>query len=202
MKDTRTDSETAALSQLFSSRTLRELSRKGYSPTVARLLHESDIFQQMNDTSTLSEVFEKAFCTLQTRENRHEYVYKNAIAQKILFGKHSTSTSCMLTEFRAGPCKADVVILNGTSLVYEIKSERDKLSRLDKQLEEYLKIFDNVNVISGENHLSALEKCIPSEVGIQVLTSRFQIRQHRCCDPIWPIFAQTKYSNACKGRNT
>lgn len=47
----------------------------------------------------------------------------NVIANKILLGKHSLNTSHMLSEFRVGYNKADVVIINGTSSVYEIKSE-------------------------------------------------------------------------------
>ncbi|MEI9986083.1 MAG: sce7726 family protein [Aliidongia sp.] len=53
-----------------------------------------------------------------------------SVTQKILMGKHSLRTASMLNEFRAGSCKADLVILNGTATVYEIKSERDSLTRL------------------------------------------------------------------------
>ncbi|MHB9037783.1 MAG: sce7726 family protein [Armatimonadota bacterium] len=179
MRRSWTNSENAALARLFSSSAVRELAHKGYSPLVSRMLCESGLFQWLQGNYTLGEVFDQAFSILRTKDNRNEYIYKNAIAQKVLLGKHSLNTSCMLTEFRAGSCKADVVILNGTSTVYEVKSERDKLDRLEKQLNEYLRIFDRVQVITGANHISALEKNIPIEVGIQVLTDRFQISEYR-----------------------
>lgn len=179
MKRTWTQSENAALARLFSSSVIREIAQKGYSTLFRRLLYESGLESSFNDDDTLRELFDEAFGILQIEGNRHEYIYKNAITQKILLGKHSLKTSCMLSEFRAGKCKADVVILNGTSTVYEIKSERDKLDRLENQLYEYLRIFDQVQVITCENHVSTLERTIPKEVGIQILTNRFTISDYR-----------------------
>lgn len=179
MKRTWTHSENAALARLFSSSVVRELAHKGYSPLVGKLLYESGLSQSLQNPYKLSEVFDLAFGILRTKDNRHEYIYKNAIAKKVLLGKHNLRTSCMLTEFRTGNCKADVVILNGTSTVYEIKSERDTLGRLEKQLHEYLRVFDGVQVIAGENHISALERTLPAEVGILVLTDRFGISEYR-----------------------
>lgn len=179
MKRTWSSSDTSALARLFSSGVIRELAEKGYSPLFGRLLAELALPEALRDITTLADFFDWAFCEFRRRNNRHEYIYKNAIAQKVLIGKHSLNTACMLTEFRAGDCKADVVILNGTSTVYEIKSERDALNRLQRQLSEYLKVFDYVQVITGDNHLRALESLIPEQVGIQVLTDRFTISDHR-----------------------
>jgi hypothetical protein len=81
----------------------------------------------------------------------------------------------MLTEFRVGTCKADLVILNGTSTVYEIKSERDNLDRLTNQVSTYRKVFAKVNIITGENHLSAVMDKVTDDVGILLLNDRFQI---------------------------
>ncbi|MHB9027049.1 MAG: sce7726 family protein [Armatimonadota bacterium] len=179
MKRVWSPSEIAALARFFSSSVVRELAHKGYSSLFGRLLHESGLSHSHHVTNTLGEFFDWAYGVLQAKDNRHEYIYKNALAQKVLLGRHSLNTSCMITEFRAGSCKADVVILNGTSTVYEIKSERDRLDRLEKQLHEYLKIFDQVQVITGDNHVDALERNIPVEVGIQVLTGRFSISDYR-----------------------
>ena len=81
----------------------------------------------------------------------------------------------MLTEFRVGNCRADVVVLNGTSTAYEIKSERDRLDRLQTQVSAYLKVFANVNVIAGANHVAGVRAAVPREVGILLLTSKNQI---------------------------
>ena len=168
-----------ALARLFSSSVIREIARRGRSPLMGKLITESGLADSLPKIPTLGEFFNWSFRILQITENRHEYIYKNAIANKVLLGIHSLKTTCMLTEFRAGICKADVVLLNGTSTVYEIKSERDSLERLQKQLSQYLDLFDMVQVICGENHLAALERSIPHSVGIQVLTDTFTIRTYR-----------------------
>ena len=179
MKRMCTNSENAALARLFSSSVVRELAHKGHSPLVGRLLAEYGLSKSPPNIDTLRQLFDWAFDILKKKDNRHEYIYKNAITKKILLGRHNLNTSCMLTEFRAGNCKADAVILNGTSTVYEIKSERDKLDRLEKQLYEYLRIFDLVQVITCENYISTLERTIPMQVGIQVLSDRFTISENR-----------------------
>ena len=141
----------------------------------ARLLRESGLLEQHLGTEIVGNVFDKALEHLKRQRNRHEYIYKAAITKKILLGVHSLQTASMLTEFRVGPCKADVVILNGTSIVYEIKSERDSLTRLEAQLDAYMKVFASVNVIVGENHLDEVEKSVSEEIGIQKLSSKYQI---------------------------
>jgi hypothetical protein len=192
MKRTWTHSENAALARLFSSSVVRELAHKGYSPLAGRLLCEADLSNSLEGICTTRELFDWAYSILRVRGNRHEYIYKNAIARNVLLGVHSLNTSCMLSEFRAGRCKADVVILNGTSMVYEIKSERDTLDRLENQLSEYLGIFDRVQVITSESHISALERTIPEEVGIQVLTDRFRIHDYR--------LPTSNVANVCPGQ--
>ena len=81
----------------------------------------------------------------------------------------------MLNEFRACNSKADTVIFNGTSTVYEIKSERDSLSRLEQQISSYRKVFAKVNVITGENHLDTVLSTVPDDVGVMLLSDRYQI---------------------------
>jgi hypothetical protein len=81
----------------------------------------------------------------------------------------------MLNEFRVGDCKADLAILNGTATVYEVKSERDSLSRLERQVAAYAKVFASVYVIAAEDHVSAVIASVPKDVGVMRLNSRHQI---------------------------
>ena len=118
-------------------------------------------------------------------EYRDEYVYKNAIAEKILLGKHNLRTASMLTEFRVDDCKADVVVLNGTSEVYEIKSEMDNFERLDRQIAAYKKMFDLITIITTERLFMAVEERTPEEVGIRVLADgRYHFRKSPARDPV------------------
>ncbi|MDF1836712.1 MAG: sce7726 family protein, partial [Planctomycetota bacterium] len=167
--------QATALARLFSATVLGELAKRGESPTFARLLRESGLQFDESSDSWIGELFDLAFSLLKLRPNRHEYIYKAALTQKILLGTHSLSTASMLTEFRAGKCKADVVILNGTGTVYEIKSERDSLTRLMSQIEAYSQVFATVNVIAGANHIQGIAESAPSHVGILMLSDRYQV---------------------------
>lgn len=141
----------------------------------ARLLRESGLLERHPGMEIVGSVFDNALKHLKRQCNRHEYIYKAAITKKILLGVHSLQTASMMTEFRVGHCKADVVILNGTGTVYEIKSERDSLTRLEAQLNAYMRVFALVNVIVGENHLDEVVKNVPEEVGILKLSSKYRI---------------------------
>lgn len=169
------DIQATALARLFSATVLKELAQRGQSPSAARLLRESGLEFDPTSMDWVGGLFDDAFDLLKQRVHRHEYIYKAALTQKVLLGTHSLKTASMITEFRVGDCKADVVILNGTGTVYEIKSERDSLARLDRQIEEYSRVFATVNVIVGENHLRAVEDILPDYVGIMVLSNRYQV---------------------------
>lgn len=165
----------AAAARLFSASVIKSLAEAGVSPLFSRLVKEAGVAKSLLPHEPIKNVFEMAYRLLQEKSNRHEYVYKSAIAHKILLGKHSLRTATMLTEFRVGTSKADVVILNGTSTVYEIKSERDNLDRLESQLNDYKKVFARINIITGHSHLQHVLESTAQDVGILLLNDRFQI---------------------------
>ncbi len=168
-------SQISAVSRLFSSSVVRELSRFGRSPLFARLAKEILGPSRPSARHRVFNFFESSFDVLKKAECRHEYIYKAALTQRVLLGKHSLQTASMLNEFRVGECKADMAILNGTATVYEIKSERDSLSRLERQVETYGKFFAAVYVIAGENHIESVGSLVPPDVGIMKLSARHQI---------------------------
>jgi hypothetical protein len=172
----------AAVSRLFSSAVVRELARKGRSPVFARLAAQSRLPDLVTGSAYVYDIFECAFALLKTEGLRDEYIYKAALTQKVLLGKHSLQTASMLNEFRVGDCKADLAILNGTSTVYEIKSERDSLTRLEKQVASYSKVFSRVYVIAGEQHIESVLRLIPADVGVLRLNQRYQISEVRVAE--------------------
>ena len=185
------NSQLSATSRLFSTAVINDLARKGTSSLFARLAKESlPLLSNICYKSPISDLFESAYLLLRRKNYRHEYVYKAAITHKILLGKHSLNTATMVNEFRVGKNKADAVIFNGTTTVYEIKSERDSLSRLANQIASYKKVFKRINVISGYNHADTIRKSIPKNVGIIVLSDRFQMTTLReaedCIDELEP----------------
>ena len=87
-------------------------------------------------------------------------------------GKHSLKTSQVLTEFRIGKNKADIIILNGTSTVYEIKSEYDSFLRLNRQISSYSKAFEFVNIVTSPSQTEKALNQLPENIGILSFTKR------------------------------
>lgn len=181
----------AALTRLFSSAVFRELAKKGCSGLFRRLINQTDLVARCGSQATVSDAFDSAFALLKVAGQRDEYVYRAAISHKILMGRHSLRTTSMLNEFRAGSCKADLVILNGTATVYEIKSERDSLARLANQVENYKRVFAKVNVIASDDHVDGILDTVPDDVGVMCLSKRYQITTVReavdCPERICPL---------------
>lgn len=163
------------MTRLFSSAVFREMARKGRSPLFARLFDLTGIGKGCAGDATVGQAFDAAFNLLKTAGRRDEYVYRSALTHNVLMGTHSLNTACMLTEFRAGACKADLAILNGTATVYEIKSERDSLARLANQVANYKRVFAKVYVIASEGHVASVLETVPTDVGVMMLASRYRI---------------------------
>ncbi|OAJ69827.1 hypothetical protein A7976_13610 [Methylobacillus sp. MM3] len=158
----------AAFARFFSYSVLTELAKQGHSKIAGRIFHQYNLNERFTPETTVADFYDALFMQL-NKEYRHEYIYKNAIAEKVLLGKHNLNTAFMQTEFGVDCCKADVVVLNGTSHVYEIKSEMDNFDRLERQLSAYKKVFDLITVITTENLYQAVESRVDQTIGIMVL---------------------------------
>lgn len=169
------------MTRLFSSAVFREMAKKGRSPLFSRLFALTGIADRCVD-DTVGGAFDVTFDILRAAGRRDEYIYRSALTHNVLLGKHSLNTACMLAEFRAGACKADVAILNGTATVYEIKSERDSLARLANQIQNYKKVFAKVYVIASEGHVTGVLDTVPEDVGVMMLGSRYRITTVREAD--------------------
>jgi hypothetical protein len=159
----------SAISRLFSPGVFRELAKYGRSGLFARLAHRASLPKGTREKVTVGDAFDAAFAVLRQSGIRNEYVYRAALTHNVLLGTHSLKTASMLTEFRVGPCKADLAILNGTGTVYEIKSDRDSLARLDNQIANYRKVFAKIYVIGGNAHVEEIIDRTPSDVGVMAL---------------------------------
>jgi hypothetical protein len=160
-----------SLSRIFAPIVLDKIAEKGYSSYLTEVINNTLLSNEIDTRWSLSSFFNWVYDLL-FKNYRNEYIYKNIIANKILLGKHNLNTAQMLTEFRAGKCKADAVIINGTSTVYEIKSEFDSFTRLQKQLDAYSLVFDHINVITSPQQADKLLPELPDKIGILVVTNR------------------------------
>jgi hypothetical protein len=68
-----------------------------------------------------------------------------------------------------GTARIDVAVLNGISHGFEIKSDRDTLSRLDTQMRAYNSVFDKVTLVVGRAHLVQAFQAIPDWWGIETV---------------------------------
>lgn len=165
----------SAASRLFSTAVIKEMSKKGESALFARLVKEAGVQEMVGRNLRVADAFDAVFSFLRAVGNRDEYIYKAALTHKVLLGTHSLNTASMLTEFRVGLSRADLVILNGTATVYEIKSERDSLKRLENQLEAYRRVFAQVCVIASEEYIDRILQLSPPDVGVLALGRRHRI---------------------------
>lgn len=165
------------LASIFSRPVFRALGAGSLPASVNRqLAHTADVLESSG--GTVGDLFEAAFKQLLKRY-RSEYVYKNLLTKKQIFGIHSPSTAALLSEFWVDMSKADSVVLNGTSTVYEIKTEFDNLSRLPQQLTDYSKVFDHINVVTHERGVAAVLAAAPAHVGVLALSSRGSFKRVR-----------------------
>lgn len=106
------------------------------------------------------------------KKHRNEYLYKNALLNKILSGRHSLTTSTAIRELPVAGNILDFLIINGIGQVYEIKTELDNLRRLKNQIAAYYQAFSFCNVVTNEEKVAEIEKLIDQDTGIIVLTKR------------------------------
>ena len=120
------------------------------------------------------------FYSLLFEQYRCEYVYKNIVAKSLyLSGRHSRKKSLLTSELRSGGSRADVVILNGTSTVYEVKSEYDTLRRLEGQIADYRTVYDRIFVVTTPEKAKSIINEVTSLVGVMVLGGKGKLRTVR-----------------------
>ncbi|MBP5979771.1 MAG: sce7726 family protein [Halomonas sp.] len=158
--------------QLFTSKRINDIAEGDFNFILEMAaFHE----KKLPHIFSVLDVFELCFLEL-SKSYRAEYYFKSIVAKKILFGIHSLNTATVIPEFRVGKNKADCVVLNGKSVCYEIKSRYDNLSRLPEQLNSYQKIFDQVVVVTSDEHLEKVLCNVPCDVGVIELTKRNTLR--------------------------
>ena len=62
--------------------------------------------------------------------------------------------------------RADLVICGPSLTAFEIKTQTDKLSRLDRQIAAYSEVFENVYAVVATRHVANVLKSLPYHVGL------------------------------------
>lgn len=114
--------------------------------------------------ATYSDLLRKSY-SLISKHYRCEYVYKNELI-KLLLKKYGTRNSVYFSEYRVGNSIADMVMFNGESKAFEIKTEYDTPRRLDKQLDDYKRFFDKCYIVVPEDRVDDYYAIIEPTTGI------------------------------------
>jgi hypothetical protein len=67
-----------------------------------------------------------------------------------------------------GIARVDMAVVNGSLHGYEIKSERDTLTRLPGQTEVYSRTLDAVTIVAAQTHADKISNMVPSWWGIWI----------------------------------
>jgi len=69
-----------------------------------------------------------------------------------------------------GSARVDIAVLNGSLSGFEIKSERDSLSRLKSQTKSYERCFDTLTLVAPARHLNHARSTLPEWWGLTEVT--------------------------------
>jgi len=138
---------------------------------------------------------------------QNEYILKNSFLNDWLIEELGESKSQVFSEFRVGNAIADLVIFNGASKVFEIKTDMDSDKRLNTQLEEYRKAFNEIYLIIPASKLDLYLK-YDNSIGIITFdineSERFYLKRLAINNPtidpktLMHVFHTTEYKEVVK----
>ena len=118
---------------------------------------------------------------------QNEYILKNTFLNKWLIKEVGHENSQVFSEFRVGNAIVDLAMFNGTSKAFEIKTEMDSPKRLNFQLENYRKAFNEIYLILPYSKVEQY-KDYDKEIGIITFSpdsvEKFQIHRKSIANEI------------------
>lgn len=155
--------------------------------------------------ATNDEVISKIYAYMASNY-RNEYIYMNTLFNKILLGRHNLNTTTAITQLPIESSKADLIMINGKAVVYEIKTDLDTFDRLMVQLDDYYKAFPCVTVVTCSHHYYKLYQMLKdTPTGIYILSDKKNTLQQKkapieCFDNIshkalFKILRKSEYEN-------
>jgi hypothetical protein len=119
-------------------------------------------------------------------------IIRKAFHASVLKAAHKDASTIVIDELglKNGDIRADIAVLNGKMIGYEIKGEKDSLVRLVPQIAAYSEVFEQAYIISAEKHLKKVKQIIPEWWGIYKITAdnfgapHFELEQKAESNPI------------------
>lgn len=100
--------------------------------------------------------------TLIMQHYPNEAAIKAAFIDQVL---HNQTNQIVIFEFNIKNSRADLCKINGSSTVFEIKTDLDNEMRLEKQLLDYSSVFEQTFIICSENRYQHLDIVLHESVG-------------------------------------
>jgi len=93
---------------------------------------------------------------------------RSSLHRKKLQRQHADPDTLVVDELglRHGACRADVAVISGHLIGYEIKSDEDSLTRLAGQIDAYGAVFDMATAVVAERHLVGALGMLPEWWGV------------------------------------
>ena len=115
---------------------------------------------------------------------RNEYVYKSTLLNNFILHNYCLDDTIVLNEFRINESIADVVLVNGTNKVFEIKTELDTLERFESQVNDYFKAFSEVYLVTHYTVCDKYAQSIDPRVGIIVYAQDNSLQEIRPAEKV------------------
>ncbi len=163
-----------SLSQLFTPTTFAKVVKKNVFSIVDSRFDKHLVKQEKLSRNALIKFIYQRL----EKQYKSEYLFKNALINKLLLGKYSLNTTTVINELKIGSSVADFVLLNGEIRIFEIKTELDNLRKLNKQIDDYRRIANEVYIVSNSKYINALIKLYNNDnIGIIEYTDRKTLKE-------------------------
>jgi hypothetical protein len=194
-------------SSIFSSTYFSKLLKNGDYTFIDDKIRYYDFEKVGGKINTYNDYIKFVYSELK-KEYRNEYVYKNTFINELILKEYGLKDTNVINEFRVGNSVADLVMFNGTSKAFEIKTELDSNKRLSGQLLDYRKLFKESYIVTHENLLDKYLK-EDDNVGLIILkqTSRslkmVKVREAKtnddiCSKTLMRVVRTNEYKNIVK----
>lgn len=146
------------LNRMFSRKMLSDLIKTNHSDIYTSVISR---YIESPESKTNKQLISEIYNILRN-DYRNEYFYKNTIINQLLIKVHKIETTIALTEIPVANSIVDILMINGTPKVYEIKTELDNFSKLEGQLFDYFKAFEYVSIVTAESTVEKLQVFLKS----------------------------------------
>ena len=103
----------------------------------------------------------------------NDLLIRKSFHRKKLWRHHANKDTLVVDELGLlhGKARADIAVINGHLMGFEIKSDDDSLNRLNEQVEAYSAVFDRVTLVVGARHATSVPRVVPDWWGVIVCTA-------------------------------